>query len=68
MKRKLILVPVLALSALGTVGLASGPASATTKAPTTTAQDPWPGHHNHYDHEEENSCNGLLNVILLANC
>ncbi|MFC9970583.1 hypothetical protein ACFVH6_06730 [Spirillospora sp. NPDC127200] len=67
MKRKLILVPVLALSALGTVGLASGPASAaTTKAPTTTAQDPWPGHHNHYEHES--SCNGLLNIILLANC
>ncbi|MFI6515266.1 hypothetical protein ACIBF1_06840 [Spirillospora sp. NPDC050679] len=66
MKRKLILVPVLALSALGTVGLASGPASAaTTMAPTTTAQNPWPGH---YEHEEENSCNGLLNLILLSNC
>ncbi|WP_067479996.1 hypothetical protein [Actinomadura hibisca] len=69
MKRKLVLVPVLALSALGTVGLAAGSASAATNsAPASASQDPWPGHHNHYDYDGPSCNGGLLNLVLLANC
>ncbi|WP_018653856.1 hypothetical protein [Actinomadura flavalba] len=69
MKRKLILLPVLALGAIGALGAGTATAATPTTATkaATVQSNPWPGG-NQWTQLNNEECTGVLNLVLLANC